>query len=547
MNISFLNIYKRLCHYITQALLKQPNTYKTSIILIALTITAKIFGFLREIIIAHLFGASLTVDTYIVAFAIIHLSTIWIHSALTSGIPYMAKLLHTKGKLSFLKTASALIKFALISSFTFSFIAVIWGKSWAKFMAPGINISSSDLLQTFLIILFVWGISRILTLTTETIFIALNYQFPTKFSFTLQSVFSALSIVLLYNFTKNYTLPLSLTISSIIAFLCAMWLFSKVMWLKPALTIKPQKEGYNQLKEILRLGYPNIINTAQFSLYKTIDNYFASTLGIGSIACLNYATVLYSSISIINVATTPLLTKYGQLFGKKEFDKLEKEVEKAFRVTFWLFSLLAGVMIIFSYEIVAFVLRHGAFDYNALINTSSALSVYGFGVLILPFTLSLQGIPILLGYTWQRSLIATLSLSTNAFLDYLLVKPLGLAGLVWATNIGRILTLLLTFKLIQKNGLLKGFIRKNTTYIIKTLIILTLTSILTLFVQQNINLSLHIKTALAGITYLICWITMFYLLKLQTYIPKGWDPISLIIRLKEFTPIILKIKRLWQR
>ena len=100
---------------------------KTIILLMAISVFSKLFGFLRDVVLAYFFGASEISDAYLVSLSIPTLIFSFIGTALsTTYIPVFTKVGEERGTGSAIRYSNTIITITLIlSTFTVALIIIL--------------------------------------------------------------------------------------------------------------------------------------------------------------------------------------------------------------------------------------------------------------------------------------------------------------------------------------------------------------------------------------------------------------------------------------
>ncbi|OYV32157.1 MAG: murein biosynthesis integral membrane protein MurJ [Thiomonas sp. 20-64-5] len=182
------------------------------------------------------------------------------------------------------------------------------------------------------------------------------------------------------------------------------------------------------------------VSVAQVSI--VINTQIASHLHAGSVSWLAYADRLMEfPTAILGVALTQDVAKYSTL------------LDWGLRLTLVLALPSAIALLIFAQPLVAMLYNYGRFDHADVLATTSALRAYGIGLI------ALIGIKILApGFYARQDLrtpvkIALVVLVCTQLMNLLFVPWLGHAGLALAISIGALLNASLLFRGLRKRGM----------------------------------------------------------------------------------------------
>lgn len=424
------------------------------------TFTSRIVGYIRDVLIANRFGASLVSDAFFVAWRIPNtLRELLGEGALSAAfIPVFTEYLKTKDKKEAWKLASLIFNGLLIISILITLLGIIWTPLIITIIAPGFK--GSDAFQ--------------LTVTLTRI----------MFPFTIFICLAALVMGIL-NSCQHFTLPafapavLNLCLIGAIFFLCPLFdepilglsigfLIGGLMQLLiqlPAL-IKERMEYrliidlFNPgVKKIIFLMIPRAIGAGITQLNITISNLLASFLVLGSISSLFYSNrLVHFPLALFGIAIgTVLFPTMSKQVVEGNLDELKKSLLWGLKMVI-LTSLPATIgLMVLGRPIIQILFQHGQFDVYDTNITYLALFFYAFGLLgfaslkvIIPAFYSQHD-------TWTPLKIGIISVIANIVFSLLLMRPLEQGGLTLSLSLSGFLNAsLLLIILRQKIGAIYG-------------------------------------------------------------------------------------------
>jgi putative peptidoglycan lipid II flippase len=136
------------------------------------------------------------------------------------------------------------------------------------------------------------------------------------------------------------------------------------------------------VRQMLKMIGPILIVTGIFQIYTVIDVRFASSLGAGSIAALNYARKIMQLpqaifVTAVTTAIFPTLTK---LAAESRVPEMAGILQKAMKVILLLAIPGSVGLIILRDPFIALLFERGAFDSQATVRTAEALLYYTLGL-----------------------------------------------------------------------------------------------------------------------------------------------------------------------
>lgn len=419
------------------------NESKRILIIMLIAISAKVLGFVREIAMASVFGATSYTDAYLIATTIpLVVFASMGESLSTTFIPMYSYITEKRSKDEALNFMNNVLHLLMLVTTSLSILGVLFSKSLVSIFAMGFKGETLELAVSFTNILLP-GI----------ILIGINYVF-TGFLQANKNFYVTAFIA----FPKNIVIILSTVLSyfwnkSILAYGTLLGIASQLVYqlyfaLKGGYTYKFQRKLIDS--DIKNLGYliiPVFLGMTVQQLNVLIDKTLASTLSEGSIAALNFADKLNSFV--FGIFTAPLVmvvyTIISQLAAKEDWKAFYDTIQKS--ISFMLLLLIPvsiGAMCL-STPVVKALFQRGYFDERATHNTAIALFYYSIGMTASGFRIILSKAFYSLQDTKTPMFNGIIAIIVNIFLNFILIKPLGHGGLALATSISSIIGAILLF------------------------------------------------------------------------------------------------------
>ncbi len=404
-------------------------------------LTSRIFGFIRDLLMASVLGAGLFSDIFFVAFKLPNLfrrifaEGAFVQSFLPTFVVSRHKGVFAVVVLSrfflFLMAVSILV--TLLSAPITKLIAIGFDAQTVASAAPLVAINFYYLDFIFLVT-----------------FLAALLQYrehfaTTAFGTTLLNL-SMIGALLLFRHdepaTIVYALSWSVLLGGALQLLLHLWMirrkglhrlliggFRHMLGKKRAVT--------EDIHRFSRAFFPSILGNSTAQLSSFIDTWLASFLASGSISYLFYANRLFQLPLALfaTAAATALFPGITKLLKVEEYDEAKKRTREAF----WLLVALLGgavaVTLLLSEEIVRLLFERGAFGARDTMETARVLVMYIVG--LLPFGLA-KLFSLWLYATHRQALaakIAAQSLGWNILFSLGLIVPMGASGLALASSL----------------------------------------------------------------------------------------------------------------
>jgi len=430
----------------------------------SLTLLSRILGFVRDIVIATLFGATAGADAFLVAFKIPNfMRRLFAEGAFSQAfVPVLSEYKNNSPEKvqSLIDHVAGTLGFILI---ILTVLGIIFAPYLIMLFAPGFvdephkyQLAVDMLRITFPYLLFV-------SLTAFAAGILNSYDHFSSPAFS-PVILNLCMIAAALGFSQYFQEPIlalawSVLISGILQFVFQLPFLSKLHLMPVPRLKKEQDEG---VKKILNLMLPVLFSVSVGQISLLISTLMASFLVTGSIAWLYYADrLLEFPIGVFGVAlATVVLPRLSGLAARNAQEDYNKTLDWSLK---WVF--LVGVpstlgLIFLSKPIFVTLFYRGQFGLNDVEMSAQALMAYSIG--LLGFVL----IKILASGFFARqdtktpTKVAFISIMSNIVLNFVLIWSLKHVGLALATALSATLNAgLLYFYLRKQNAFqpLKGW------------------------------------------------------------------------------------------
>ena len=410
--------------------------------LIALvTIASKLIGFVRDMVVANFYGASLVSDAYFYALQIPSLAIIILggvggpfHSA---AVAVFSKLIGTEDKPD--EMVNKLYNTFLTITFVFFAILAIAGFFFAdKIMGLIISAGTPELVSLatthFKIMSPIILIGGIIGIYYGLLVVHKQYILPNLSPMVL-SLVVIIAITLAHNDHSGLVLAIATTVGAV----CQIMIqFPKLRQI--GYRIKPNFDIRNntQFKNICELLFPAILSSTigQIGIY--IDMFFASNLVLGAWTAVVFANRIFQfPVGILVTAfLVPLFPIFSRLAGEGDENSIKSYFNKGVGVLFFAAIPMIILIMLLANDGISLVFERGAFDSNAVIMVSEALCFLSFSILPYVFRDSITRVYYAYNDSKTPFIIATSAIVLKAFLNWLLILKLnmGIAGITLSTS-----------------------------------------------------------------------------------------------------------------
>ena len=410
--------------------------------LIALvTVASKLIGFIRDMVVANFYGATLVSDAYFYALQIPSLAIIILggvggpfHSA---AVAVFSKLVGAEDKPD--EVVNRLYNTFLTVAFVFFAICAVLGFFFAdKIMGLIISAGTPELVSLasahFKIMSPIILIGGIIGIYYGLLVVHKQYILPNLSPMVL-SLVVIIAISLAHNDKSGYVLAIATTVGAVCQIMLQFPKLRQIGYrIKPNFDIKNNQ----QFKNICELLFPAILSSTigQISIY--IDMFFASNLVLGARTAVVFANRIFQfPVGILVTAfLVPLFPIFSRLAGEGDENSIRSYFNKGVGVLFFAAIPMIILIMLLAQDGISLVFERGAFNSNAVVMVSEALCFLSFSIIPYVFRDSITRVYYAFNDSKTPFVIATSSIALKAFLNWLLILKLnmGIAGITLSTS-----------------------------------------------------------------------------------------------------------------
>jgi putative peptidoglycan lipid II flippase len=433
------------------------------------TLTSRILGLFRDVIIARLLGVYLNAQAFVIAFRIPNLFRDLVGEGASNAaiVPVLSEYRLKHSKEEFWELVNILLNLLVVILSAITILGIIFSPLIVRLIAPGF-IGSAQKLQATI------NLNRII--------------FPYILLIGL-SVYAMAVLNSLKSFAVSAFAPCFLNIAIIVcallfgegtAGLASGVLLGGILQLAVQVPLLYKKGlrfrfilclEHPAVVQIRKLMLPRLVSSSIYQLNNFVDSIFGSlvaVVGDGGVAVLYFAYRLVQfPIGIFsNAIAQAILPTFSTQVLEVNQDNLKNTLSWGLRMVFFVMLPISALFMILANNIVFGLFGGGKFDFNSAQLTSNALFFYSIGLTAYGASKILQSCFFALKDTVTPTKIAGLSLLMNIVLNALLMFPLKIGGLALATSIAGTVSFLCLFFILSKrlsgfgeHKILKSFLR----------------------------------------------------------------------------------------
>ena len=403
------------------------------------TMLSRIFGFLRDMIVASLFGAGLTTDAFFVAFRIPNLlRRLLAEGSLTvSFIPIFTEYLRNRSKEEALELADITFTALSILLVAVSLTGVLFSPLIVTVMAPGFVKTPAQydltVFLTRLMFPYIFLISLV-ALCMGILNSLRHFAAPALAPVVLNLAMIAAALTLRGFFQEPITALAIGVMAGGVLQLVMQWPFLVRMGvhLKPNFHFR-----HPGMRRIGLLMLPAAFGAAIYQINIFIGTILASFLPTGSISYLYYADrIVELPLGVFAIAVgTATLPSFSEQVAQGRFEELKRTIAFSLRIILFITIPATVALIALRVPIISVLFQRGEFGIESTLLTAQALLCYAVGL----WAFSVIRIIVSVFYSLQDTKApmkaAIVALIVNALCSLVLMFPLKHGGLALATSI----------------------------------------------------------------------------------------------------------------
>ncbi|HUU49797.1 MAG TPA: murein biosynthesis integral membrane protein MurJ [Nitrospinota bacterium] len=468
--------------------INKEEVIKAAGVVSAATLLSRILGFIRDMVIANVFGAAMITDAFFVAFRIPNLLRRLLgEGTLTAAfIPVFTEYRETGKKDEAWDLTNSLITILILLLISITFLGVIFAPIIVRLIAPGFYNSMDKYTLTV-------GLTRImfpyiffigLTVMAMGILNSLKHFATPSLAPSILNISMILTALYLSPYTKY---PIFALAYGVILGGIGQLIFQIPILLKKGLKYRIKFDWTHPgVKKVGGLMLPSVLGLAVAEINIFVDTLLASLLKEGSVSFLYYGNRLVQfPLGLFGVAMgIAILPMLSITSAKDDIRELKDTLSFALRLVFFVTIPATIGLVILRVPIINVLFQRGEFLASDTYFTAIALLYYSIGLcafagvkIVVPAFYSLKDAktPVKIGIY---------AMLANIILNLILMVPLKHGGLALATSLSSMLNLgLLVFILRKRLGplgmkkIINSIIKLSFATVIMGIILASLTHI----------------------------------------------------------------------
>lgn len=463
---------------------------KSASLISVATVLSRLLGFIRDILIAKLFGTAQSAQAFVVAFRIPNLfrDLVGEGAANAAVVPVFSEYLAKEKKEEFWKLFNIVLNLFLLVTAAITLLGICFAPWIVKIMAPGFIRSPEKLWLTIKLTRIMFPYLVLIALTAYGMGALFTFRsfFTPAFAPCLLNI--AMIAAAMLASAKMQEPVVGLAIGVVAGGLLQL-LFQLPPLYKRGMKIMPVKDfRHPAARKIGRLLLPRVFGSAVYQLNLMVDTICASlaaVVGEGAVAAIYYANrVIQFPLGVFGVAlASVILPTMSGYAAQKDTQRFKETLSFSLRGISLIMLPCVVFLLVLSQPIIRVLFQRGEFNAYSTQITAWALLFYALGLF------AYSGVKILVSsfYSLQDTVtpvkVAGWCLLVNAALNLILMWPLKVGGIALASAVSATLNYFLLYSRLKKRiGVLRMGLRQ---YVFKVIAAAALMGLLTSLIWNH--------------------------------------------------------------
>lgn len=420
---------------------KKQSITKSTISLFGLTLFIKLLGFVKQAVLAAVYGATAETDAFYISVSIINSLCTVIFSALSVSLLSMySQNLIQRGRKAANHLISNTLRVFLPIAVGLTFLFYAGAPLFAKLFAPSYTDEQLTLLAENIRVMSVSFVFWCYFLTLNVVAEADKHFLQGKCYALFQNLFVVVAAVVLADHSGANSLVYAFALAGL-----AQCILMTVSVRKSYRTTLRGRAGRGEIGLLLQMAIPLLIGNAIYEINDIVDKQIASGLGSGTVSILTYGASVNEIVTTVMIASvsTVLFSHFTAWAAQNNTKVIEDHLRDSMEYIAILTFLMLALCVACGDHIVAVLYGRGSFSQENVSVTYGVVVGYAFGFLFQAARANLVKVY----YAFQDSrtpmINGAVSVAINIILSLFLSGIFGAAGIAAATSISMLVVTVL--------------------------------------------------------------------------------------------------------
>jgi putative peptidoglycan lipid II flippase len=414
------------------------------------TLCSRLLGFLRDMVIARVFGVYLYAQAFVIAFRIPNLFRDLLGEGASNAafVPVFSeyRVKHTREE--FWELANVVLNLLLVLLIS---LGIIFSPLLVRLIAPGFMVSPEKLQATITLNRIIFPYILLISLAAYSMGILNSLQ-----HFAVPAFAPCLLNISLIVFALLFGEGIKgLALGVLVGGVLQLTIQIPVLYKKGFRLRLFRRFKHPAAKTIGRLMVPRVLSSSIYQLNNFVDSIFGSLsviVGEGGVAVLYFAyRLIQFPLGVFSTSLSQaILPALSAQSAQGQLDKLKETFSFGLRATFFVMLPASVALMVLAQPIISGLFGGGKFDLYAVNTTAAALMFYSLGLSAYAVTKVTQSC----FFALQDTLTPAKNSALNLFLDIVfnlaLIFSLKLAGIALATSLSGIISCLVLIARLRR-------------------------------------------------------------------------------------------------
>ncbi|MCX5709460.1 MAG: murein biosynthesis integral membrane protein MurJ [Candidatus Omnitrophica bacterium] len=480
------------------------------------TLVSRILGFIRDIVIARLFGVYIYAQAFVIAFRIPNLFRDLVGEGATNAalVPVFSEyhVKHTKEE--FWELANVVLNILLVVLMTITVLGIIFSPVIVRMIAPGFIASPEKLEATIRLNRIIFPYILLISLAAYSMGVlnSLKHFAIPAFAPCLLNISIIVFALLFGEGIKG--LALGVLVGGVLQLAVQI----PVLYKKGFRFRFTRSFKHPGAIMIGKLMLPRVVSSSIYQLNNFADSIFGSLafiVGEGGVAVLyfSYRLIQFPIGIFSNALSQAILPTFSTQALEDTHHNLKKSLSWGLRATFFVMLPSSVAFIVLAKPLISALFGGGRFDAYSTSTTAGALAYYSIGLVAYGGIKILQSCFFALKDTVTPTKTSALSLVLNVIFCLALMFPMKIAGLALATSLSGSITFLVLFKILNKR--LKDFNVKEVRQSFVKIFLASLGMGLACYFASRLQLNKYLNLIISLSAGLISYIAFCFIFRVH--------------------------------
>jgi putative peptidoglycan lipid II flippase len=432
---------------------------RSSLIVSVLQAVGVLVAYAREMAVAREFGSQTQVDQYYIAFTIVTLlPTLTWNVGWAAFVPIFMRRWQSSREEAW-RVANVVFSYLLLFLLAGCVVTSLFAGTWIRMIGPGLAPQAMEsarrLLYVLVPVLLLMGINVQLMAVLN----GLKLFGVATISQALPSLFSLVFILAAPARFGIVSLAWGWSLGSVAQTLVLLWQGRRAGYrFLPSLKLSPD------LRELAGKGWLYLLPSCSYLGLVLVDRYYASRIGTGAIAVLNYGDKIFRIPMVVLTTSlfTVSLSYLAEHTAAENFSKFRESLSVGLRFAAFLLLPTALLILILRDPIVSIAYQRGAFTVQDCDRVAATLRFFAPLVVVHGIWFVLERSMIALGRFRLLAGISVLMIATKIAASAITYRRLGVPGLVLSNVITFLIALLIMYAVVLKRFGSRAALREVT-------------------------------------------------------------------------------------